>query len=77
MLKYFDSKMALRSRIEFYTFVGLAINWSIVSVIIAVGNPKSGRIGIGNAVVVFSWVNIIAHILSSIIAFTEQKLEGS
>lgn len=77
MLKYFNSKLGLKSMTEFYTFLALAINWSIVAVIIAVGNPESEKSGFGNAVVVLPWVNIVAHCLSATIAFTEYQIEGN
>lgn len=73
--EYFVEKYSLRKKLEFYGFAALTAVWAVTALVATVGNPGSGKNSIGNAVVGFSWINIVAHAGSASIAFFENRAQ--
>ena len=59
-------------KMECIAFGCLTAVWFLVAIIVSAGNPNSQRFSAGNAVILFSWVNILLHLGLAVIAYTNR-----
>lgn len=70
LLVYINASGLVRQH-EAFIFVGLAISWALLGIISATGSPVTNRSSTGNAVILFSWVSIVAALASAGLAYYE------